>query len=108
MARGADASRLTIYYQFKSCPGLLEALYDHLAMRGGMQRMPEVFREPDQSFESTSPDRTTAWLVWVPSPMTSSSPCTQPFRPVLASCSRLHPWSQHATNDRLSGAVGIL
>jgi len=64
MARGADASRLTIYYQFKSCPGLLEALYDHLAMRGGMQPMPEVFREPGQSFESTSPERTTAWLVW--------------------------------------------
>jgi AcrR family transcriptional regulator len=43
----ADVSRLTIYYQFDSRTGLLEALYDHLAMRGGMQRMPEVFREPD-------------------------------------------------------------
>ena len=47
IARHADVSRLTIYYQFKSRPGLLEALYDYLASRGGMQRMPEVFREPD-------------------------------------------------------------
>jgi AcrR family transcriptional regulator len=49
IARRADVSRLTIYYQFKSQPGLLEALYDYLASRGGMQRMPEVFREPDPS-----------------------------------------------------------
>ena len=49
IARRADVSRLTIYYQFKSRPGLLEALYDYLASRGGMQRMPEVFREPDPS-----------------------------------------------------------
>jgi AcrR family transcriptional regulator len=49
IARRADVSRLTIYYQFKSRPGLLEALYDYLASRGGMQRMAEVFREPDPS-----------------------------------------------------------
>src|SRR5215475_12222214 len=47
IARHADVSRLTIYYQFKSRPGLLEALYDELASRGGMRHMPEVFREPD-------------------------------------------------------------
>lgn len=47
IARRADVSRLTIYYQFKSRPGLLEALYDYLAMRGNMRRMGEVFREPD-------------------------------------------------------------
>jgi AcrR family transcriptional regulator len=47
VARRADVSRLTIYYQFKSRPGLLEALYDHLAMRGNMQGMAEVFHEPD-------------------------------------------------------------
>ena len=46
IARRADVSRLTIYYQFNSRPGLLEALYDDLATRGGMQRMAEVFREP--------------------------------------------------------------
>src|SRR5215469_1973921 len=49
IARRADVSRLTIYYQFNSRPGLLEALYDYLASRGGMHRMPEVFREPDPS-----------------------------------------------------------
>lgn len=49
IARRADVSRLTIYYQFDSRAGLLEALYDYLAQRGNMQRMPEVFREPDPS-----------------------------------------------------------
>jgi len=47
IARRADVSRLTIYYQFDSRPGLLEALYDHLAARGNMRRMAEVFHEPD-------------------------------------------------------------
>jgi AcrR family transcriptional regulator len=49
IARRADVSRLTIYYQFKSRPGLLEALYDHLAIRGNMRRMAEVFHEADPS-----------------------------------------------------------
>jgi AcrR family transcriptional regulator len=47
IARGADVSRLTLYYQFNSRTGLLEALYDYLASRGNMRRMPEVFLEPD-------------------------------------------------------------
>jgi AcrR family transcriptional regulator len=47
IARRADVSRLTIYYQFDSRTGLLEALYDYLAQRGNMRRMPEVFHEPD-------------------------------------------------------------
>jgi AcrR family transcriptional regulator len=47
IARRADVSRLTIYYQFESKQGLLDALYDHLAARGGMQHMREVFREYD-------------------------------------------------------------
>jgi AcrR family transcriptional regulator len=47
IAGRADVSRLTIYYHFKSRPGLLEALYDYLAMRGNMRRMGEVFHEPD-------------------------------------------------------------
>ncbi|SRR6266536_1383973 len=49
IARRADVSRLTIYYQFKSRHGLLEALYDELARRGNMHRMGEVFREPEPS-----------------------------------------------------------
>jgi len=47
IARRADVSRLTLYYQFKSRPGLLEALYDHLATRGNMRNMAQVFHEPD-------------------------------------------------------------
>src|SRR5262245_61544380 len=47
IARRADVARLTIYYQFKSRRGLLEALYDHLAIRGNMQRMAEVFHTSD-------------------------------------------------------------
>ena len=47
IARRADVSRLTIYYQFKSRAGLLEALYDHLAARGNMARMAEAFHEKD-------------------------------------------------------------
>src|SRR5262249_6261154 len=47
IARRADVSRLTIYYQFSSRAGLLEALYDHLAGRGNMRRMSEVFAESD-------------------------------------------------------------
>jgi AcrR family transcriptional regulator len=49
MARQADVSRLTIYYQFGSRSGLLEALYDYLAERGDIRRMGEVFHEPDSS-----------------------------------------------------------
>jgi AcrR family transcriptional regulator len=49
VARGADVSRLTIYYQFGSRAGLLEALFDHLAERGNMHRMAEVFHETDPS-----------------------------------------------------------
>ncbi len=49
IARRADVSRLTLYYQFKSRPGLLEALYDHVAMRGNMRRMADVFHEADPS-----------------------------------------------------------
>src|SRR5215471_18500329 len=47
IARNADVSRLTIYYQFGSRPGLLEALYDYLAKRGGMYEMRAVFQESD-------------------------------------------------------------
>src|SRR5262245_15703782 len=45
VARRADVSRLTVYYQFGSRAGLLEALYDHLATRGKMHRIPDVFQE---------------------------------------------------------------
>jgi AcrR family transcriptional regulator len=45
VARKADVSRLTVYYQFESKVGLLEALYDFIAKRGHMERLPEIFRQ---------------------------------------------------------------
>jgi len=46
VAKRAGVSRMTVYYQFESRAGLLDALADHLALRGGMFRMREVFLEP--------------------------------------------------------------
>jgi len=51
IAREADVSRLTIYYQFDSKAGLLEALYDYLAKRGHMQRLADVFRQGDDPLQ---------------------------------------------------------
>lgn len=47
VARRADVARATVYYQFGSKTGLLEALCDHLAETGGLAEMPEVFTTPD-------------------------------------------------------------
>jgi len=44
VARAADVSRLTVYYQFDSKAGLLEALYNHIAKSGHLGRLPDVFR----------------------------------------------------------------
>jgi AcrR family transcriptional regulator len=44
VARKADVSRLTVYYQFESKAGLLESLYDYLAKRGEMERLADTFR----------------------------------------------------------------
>jgi AcrR family transcriptional regulator len=46
VARKAGVARMTVYYQFRSRAGLLESLADHLAQRGGMERMREVFLAP--------------------------------------------------------------
>src|SRR5579864_6028320 len=43
VARAADVSRLTIYYQFDSKTGLLEALYNYIARRGSMEQLAGVF-----------------------------------------------------------------
>lgn len=47
VARAADVSRLTIYYQFESRRGLLEAIYDYMANRGNMRQVVSIFQEPD-------------------------------------------------------------
>jgi AcrR family transcriptional regulator len=43
VARKADVSRLTVYYQFESKAGLLDALYNHIAQRGDLERLAGVF-----------------------------------------------------------------
>ena len=47
VARRAGVARMTVYYQFGSLRGLLEALLDSLASAGGMQRLAEAFQESD-------------------------------------------------------------
>jgi AcrR family transcriptional regulator len=44
VARKADVSRLTVYYQFDSKAGLLEELYNYIAKQGHLDRLAEVFR----------------------------------------------------------------
>ncbi|MFF7995553.1 TetR/AcrR family transcriptional regulator [Kitasatospora xanthocidica] len=43
VARRADVARATVYYQFGSKTGLLEAVCDALADQGGMARLAEAF-----------------------------------------------------------------
>ena len=47
VARQADVARMTVYYQFGSKIGLLEALSDSLAAHGGMEQLAAAFRSPD-------------------------------------------------------------
>ncbi len=47
VARQADVARMTVYYQFGSKVGLLEALSDSLAAHGGMEQLAAAFRRPD-------------------------------------------------------------
>lgn len=47
VARQADVARMTVYYQFGSKAGLLEAIFDDLANRGGMDHMGDAFRQPE-------------------------------------------------------------
>ena len=47
VARQADVARMTVYHQFGSKIGLLEALCDSLAAQGGMDQLPTAFRQPD-------------------------------------------------------------
>lgn len=47
VARRADVARMTLYNQFGSKLGLLEAVYDDIAAKGGMTRMPAVMMRAD-------------------------------------------------------------
>ena len=47
VARRAGVARMTVYYQFGSLRGLLEALLDSLASAGGMQHLADAFRQAD-------------------------------------------------------------
>jgi AcrR family transcriptional regulator len=47
VARQADVARMTVYHQFGSKRGLLEALCDSLAASGGMDQLATAFRQPD-------------------------------------------------------------
>jgi AcrR family transcriptional regulator len=46
VARQAGVARMTVYYQFESKVGLLEAVSDDLARRGHMERLAEAFTQP--------------------------------------------------------------
>jgi len=47
VAHKADVARMTVYHQFGSKIGLLEALSDSLAAHGGMEQLANAFRQPD-------------------------------------------------------------
>ena len=47
VARKADVARMTVYHQFGSKIGLLEALSDSLAAHGGMEQLATAFRRPE-------------------------------------------------------------
>jgi AcrR family transcriptional regulator len=47
VARQAGVTRLTVYNQFESKRGLLEAVFDDMAQRGGLSELPAVFAEAD-------------------------------------------------------------
>jgi AcrR family transcriptional regulator len=47
VAQRADVARMTVYYQFKSKRGLLEALFDDLAQRGQMSELRKAFTVAD-------------------------------------------------------------
>ena len=48
VARRARVTRLTVYHQFGSRRGLLEALFDDMAARGGLlEALPNAFRQAD-------------------------------------------------------------
>src|SRR4030081_219250 len=47
VAKGAGVTRLTVYHQFGSRRGLLEAVFDDIAERGGLTEIADAMAMPD-------------------------------------------------------------
>jgi AcrR family transcriptional regulator len=47
VAKAAGVTRLTVYHQFGSRRGLLEAVFDDIAQRGGLTAIPDAMAMPD-------------------------------------------------------------
>src|SRR5438046_5002282 len=47
VAKAAGVTRLTVYHQFGSRRGLLEAIFDEIARQGGLVQIPEAMAMPD-------------------------------------------------------------
>ncbi|MFE3193052.1 TetR/AcrR family transcriptional regulator [Nocardia sp. NPDC059240] len=47
VAKRADVARATVYYQFKSKTGLLEAVCDDLGAAGGLSELVKAFTDPE-------------------------------------------------------------
>jgi AcrR family transcriptional regulator len=47
VAKAAGVTRLTVYHQFGSRRGLLEAVFDEIARQGGLARIEEAMAMPD-------------------------------------------------------------
>jgi AcrR family transcriptional regulator len=47
VAKAAGVTRLTVYHQFGSRRGLLEAVFDEIAQQGGLAQIPEAMAMPD-------------------------------------------------------------
>jgi AcrR family transcriptional regulator len=47
VARSADVARMTVYYQFGTKAGLLQAVFDDLAASGGMEQLRTAFMSSD-------------------------------------------------------------
>src|SRR5207249_8419978 len=47
VARKAKVARMTVYNQFGSKAGLLEALFDSIALRGPFGKLPQAMQPPD-------------------------------------------------------------
>lgn len=47
VAKAAGVTRLTVYHQFGSRRGLLEAVFDEIALQGGLSQIEEAMATPD-------------------------------------------------------------